>query len=132
MKELLLQSITLLHTLLVLFVVLAPFISSNYLLMLHFITIPFLIIHWLFNDNTCILTIIERNMRKQIYKEHYNDDDCFTCKLIEPIYDFKSNYDKFSKIIYFVTIILWLVSASRLLYKYQTGNISSWKELFKL
>ena len=113
----------------VLFVVVAPFTSSTYLLFLHFIFVPFMVLHWALNDNTCILTVIERKLRKEIYGET-NDDDCITCKLIEPVYDFRSNYQTFSTIIYTITILLWLISAGKLFYKYHTGGISSFKDLF--
>src|SRR4029079_19804711 len=103
-KEILLKFITLIHILFVLFIVLAPFSNSNYILILHFIFVPFMILHWILNDNTCVLTIIERNLRKKMYgEEQYDDEDCFTCRLIELVYDFKKNYETFSKFIYIIT-----------------------------
>jgi len=88
MKELLLKLVTLLHTLFVIFVVITPFTNSTYLLFLHFVVIPFIIIHWLLNNNTCALTLMEKKLRKELYKIE-DDNECFTCKLIEPVYDFK-------------------------------------------
>jgi hypothetical protein len=131
MKEFLLKIITLLHIYFVIFVIITPFLDSNYLLMLHAIFIPFLILHWLCNDNTCVLTIIERKLRTEMSEDPASvEDDCVTCKLIEPIYDFKKNHDGFTKIIYTITIVLWLISVSRLAYKYNNGEISSYKDLF--
>ena len=130
-KDILLKFITLLHILFVLFVVVTPFTNSTYLLFLHFIFVPFMMLHWVLNDNTCILTIIEKKLKKEIYGE-VDEEDCITCKLIEPVYDFRKNYSTFSTIIYTITFLLWLISAGKLYYKYHTGSISSFRDLFVL
>ena len=130
-QELLLKFITFLHIIFVLFVVITPFTNSNYLLFLHFIFVPFLMLHWLLNDNTCILTIIERNLRKAIYGK-VDEEDCITCRLIEPVYDFRKNYETFSTIIYVITFLLWTITAGKLYYKYHTGSINSLRDLFIL
>lgn len=129
MKELLLKIITLIHILFIIFVVVTPFTNSNYFLFIHAIFIPFLIIHWICNDNTCILTIIERKIRKEVYGK-YDEDDCITCRLIEPVYDFRKNYKTFTIIIYVVTILLWSLSIGKLFGKYNTGSIKNYKDLF--
>jgi len=130
MQELLLKLITLAHTLFIIFVVVTPFTNSNYFLLLHSFMIPFVILHWIMNDDTCVLTIIERNIKKQLYKEDYKDDECFTCRLIEPVYNFVDDNKTFSKIIYYLTIGLWLISFGKLLCGYRYGQITSWKQLF--
>lgn len=130
MKEILLTVITFLHILFVGFVVITPFIGSNYLLFIHSIIIPFLIFHWVCNDNMCALTLIEKKLRKEIYGTE--DDNCITCQLIEPVYDFRKNYDQFTVLIYTVTIILWLISLGHLFYRYKNGKIDSWKDLFTM
>lgn len=132
MKDIILKVITALHIFFVLFVMLTPFIDSNYLLFLHAILIPFLIIHWICNDNTCALTLIERKLRKEIYNKEEVDDDCITCKLIEPVYDFRKNYETFTILIYAITVSLWLISCSRLTLKYKKGGIREYADLFKL
>lgn len=132
MKEILLKIITLSHILLVLFVVLTPFIGSNYFLLLHAIFVPFMMIHWICNDNTCILTVIEKKIRKSIHGDKYKQDDCITCKLIEPVYDFRKNYKTFSVIIYSLTTLLWVISAGKLYCKYKSGQIKSIVDLFLL
>ena len=130
MKDILLKIITLLHVLFVIFVVITPFIDSNYFLFIHSIFIPFLILHWICNDNTCVLTIIERKLRKEIKKTDDIDDDCITCKLIEPVYDFRKNYKTFTILIYGITLSLWSISICRLLHKYNNNTISEFKDLF--
>ncbi len=132
MKEILLKIIALVHILLVLFVVLTPFVGSNYFLLLHSIFVPFMMFHWLCNDNTCILTIIEKKIRKSVQGDKYKKEDCITCKLIEPVYDFRKNYKTFSIIIYSLTTLFWAISAGRLYCKYKSGEIRSLFDLFLL
>lgn len=131
MWDILLNTITYVHLLLVGFIVAVPFTNSNYFLLLHAILVPFIIFHWILNDNTCVLTIIEKKIRKD-YMNKTDDEDCITCKLIEPVYDFKKNYSQFTTIIYVITIILWLISVSRLVYKYRSGQIESFSDLIAL
>ena len=71
--------------------------------------------HWIINDNRCALSIIEKNIKKKLYNT--DELECFTCKIFEPIYDFKSNYEYFSYIIYTITVILWIITLFKL-YKY--------------
>lgn len=130
--ELLLNIITILHILFVLFVIVVPFTSSNYLLFMHSVFVPFLLFHWVLNDNTCALTIVERKLRQKISGKDFVDDDCITCKLIEPVYDFRKNYETFTTIIYTVTISLWLISVYKLYSGYSNGSITSFKDLFTI
>lgn len=132
MQEVLLKVVMLIHVLFVLFVVITPFTNSNYLLLLHSIIIPFIILHWITNNDTCALTTAERYLRQNISKEAYDDSQCFTCRLIEPVYNFVDDNKTFSKIIYIVTISLWLISVGKLAYKYKTGSINSLTSLFIL
>lgn len=128
----LLKVITFLHFLLILFVVGVPFVDSNYLLLVHSIFVPFMIVHWICNDNTCVLTLIERKLRKELYNQEPSEDDCITCKLINPIYDFKKNNNDFSNVIYTITFLLFFISFLRLIYKYKVGLISNFADLMKI
>lgn len=99
-----------------------PLVTNNIMLLLmHVIIIPFIILHWILNNNECSLTTIE----KLIKQKYYNDNNyvCFTCKLIEPVYDFKNNYYNFYALIYGITIILWLICIYKI-YK-QLKNIDN-------
>jgi hypothetical protein len=131
MNEIILKLIVFIHIMYILFVVITPFVNYNYFLLLHFICVPFMMLHWLCNDNTCALTIIERNIKKKLNKD-YTDDDCFTCKLIEPVYDFKKNNSNYQVFIYGITIFLWLITTCKLYSKYQTGDISQFQDLFRI
>jgi hypothetical protein len=104
------------------FVVVVPFTNYVQLLILHSVMIPFMIIHWAYNNNLCFLTLVEKYIRKECGYPS-NTEDCYTCRLIEPIYDFKKNNTNSSDFIYLVTIGLWLISISRLVYKYKTSNL---------
>lgn len=114
MNELILQLIIIIHLAFVLFIVLVPFIGSASLLLLHVIIVPFMMLHWYLNDNTCSLTLIERSIRYSIYGKLPDSEDCFTYRLIAPVYDFKKNNGDFSKFIYTTTIVLWCYSVLRL------------------
>lgn len=131
MHNFLLGFIRFLHILFIIFIILVPFLNNNYLLLLHFITVPFLILHWICGNNTCILTIIEKKIRQNI-NEKYDENDCFTCRLIEPVYNFNKNYEHMSKFTYIITIILWMVTSGKLLYKYKIGEITSFGDLYKI
>ncbi len=132
MNKLLLKLITLVHIMLVLFVVIVPFTSSHYFLMLHAMFVPFMIVHWLLNNHMCALTLVEKFIRKRVYKEGYEKEDCITCKLIEPIYDFNNDTELMAKVVYGITIGLWFISSGKLVCKYKSGEFSSVKEMFML
>lgn len=118
------------HIIIILFVVCVPFTNSNYFLLLHAIFVPFMMLHWVTNNNTCCLTVTEKFLRN--VKTDKDAQECFTCKLIEPIYDFKKNHEAQSAIIYVITIILWIISVSKLGYKIKSGEINSLRTLISL
>lgn len=131
MNSLLLNIILILHFFVVCFVVFVPFFGSNYLLLMHSILIPFIIFHWLLNNNVCILSEIETRIRTSMNNGVPVDrNDCFTCRLIDPIYEFTSTNYSYSDIIYVVTIGLWLFGLFRLMRNYNAGEFSSLIGLF--
>lgn len=119
------------HIMLILFVVITPFFGNNYLLLLHLIIVPFVMMHWFVNDNTCVLSIIEMKIREKIGYGYDNRTECFTCNIIDPIYDLRANYDNYSTFIYIITFSLWCVSFSKLYYKYCDGQINSFEDFIK-
>ena len=104
--------VQLLHILYILFVIVTPFQNNIKLLGIHFIFIPFMIFHWYIGNNTCSLTLIEQEIRKYLGDTNYND--CFTCRIIYPIYDVTKNYQSFSIFIYTLSILLWLLTTYKL------------------
>jgi hypothetical protein len=130
-SEILLTLINIIHILYILFVVLVPFTNSNYFLLLHAIIIPFMMFHWIINNNMCFLTLVERYIRIKNGLSVSNEE-CFTCRLIEPVYDFEKNNKSSSEFIYIVTISLWLMSVFKLYKKYRNGEVTSLTDLTKI
>jgi hypothetical protein len=131
MNEFCLHLIVLLHILFIIFVILAPFSNIKYLLVMHAITVPFMLLHWITNNNTCALTLIERNVRKHLYGSSHSDSDCFSCRLIEPVYDFANNMGSSNVFFYITTITLWLITIYNIRQKFLSGEISSFYDLFR-
>lgn len=120
--------IMLCHFLVVCFVVGVPFFGNNYLLLMHSICVPFMMVHWLLNDNTCALSMMEVEIRKRLGHD-ISKKDCFTCQLINPIYDFKATYEDWTMTIYSVTTFLWFVSLYRLYCAYESGELRDINDL---
>jgi len=131
MKIILSKTIMLIHILYILFVFLAPFVDSNYLLLLHVTMLPFMMLHWICNNNVCFLTMVEKKIRKIIYGK-LDEKDCITCRIFNPIYDFNKNNKLYSKTIYTVVILLWVISLSKIFSKYKSGEIKHYMDLFIL
>lgn len=121
--------INIIHLIVIIFVLAAPFSNSNYLILLHAIVIPFIILHWLLNNNTCCLTVAEKYIREKNTGTTVKEGDCFTYQLVAPIYDFNKNHQAFSTFIYILTISLWFVSVYNLSNKFCTGQIKSINDL---
>lgn len=128
MNTLIIKLIQIIHIIFILFVIGVPFINSKYLLMLHSIFIPFLILHWLTNNNTCCLTMTEKYLRG--IKNKKDEDECFTCRLINPIFNFKLKDKDINKYLYMLVISLWIISIFKLSYKVNSGEIKTWRDLF--
>ena len=99
------------HLSVILFVVLSPFIGSIDILLLHLVVIPFLVAHWVFNNDTCFLTELEKLLSGR------SKSDLITYKIMSPIYRFIGSNIEHSRIIYIVTTILWTISFVRLVRK---------------
>jgi hypothetical protein len=122
------NTIRLFHIIVILFVVIIPLTNGPYLLLFHTIFVPFLILHWVTNNNTCVLTTTEKFFRDVKTKD--DEKECLTCQLISPMFDFKKNYEKFSKLIYTATIALWIISLLKLITKFHSGEIQTLRQLF--
>lgn len=124
-----LKLILLIHVMFLLFMIGVPFIPGiiHYWLLMHSMLAPFIMIHWLLNDNTCFFTMVERYIRR----EYFGQDkvECFTCRIVNPIYDFKNNHYEFRKLLYVTTIILWIISTCRLIRRWRRGEIESFQDL---
>jgi hypothetical protein len=88
--------ISFLHLLVILFVINVPLITDNpFFLMYYCFIVFFIMIHWHYNNDTCILTVIESNLRGK------KDNDTYFGKLIKPIYNVSS------KEIQYITLFLF-------------------------
>ena len=121
MNQVIFYIILLCHFLLVAFVIVIPFCNVKSLLLLHAIIVPFIIFHWITNNNTCALTIMEHKIREYIAGHAIPQTECFTRRLINPVYDFASDNSDYSYIIYTVTICLWCISVVKL---YLLGGVA--------
>jgi len=124
MINFILSLINLIHFLVIIFVVVVPFTDSTFLLTLHSFIVPFIMFHWLLNNDTCAITLIEKEVRRQMNGGgHVEDFDCFSYKVIGPVYNFMNdNYD-YSTWTWTTTIVLWLVTLYKLNIKYQEGKL---------
>jgi hypothetical protein len=73
------------HVLVVLFICAVPFFGGDYLLSLHFIIVPFIMLHWITNQSVCALTEIEKLVRGGCESK-----DTFFGQVMDPIYKSES------------------------------------------
>lgn len=132
LNDTILTLITVLHLIVIIFVLAAPFSNSNYLLSLHAILLPFILLHWWLNNNTCSLTVAEKFIRQQAYGDNANESDCFSYKFIAPIYDFNKNHEAYSMFTYILALSLWGVTVYNLSWKYKTGEIKYMTDFMQL
>jgi len=88
--------IAILHLLVILFVTTVPFATDNpFILMYYCFIVFFIMLHWHYNNDTCVLTLIEAKLRGK------KDNDTFMGRLIKPIYNISS------KEIQYITLFLF-------------------------
>jgi hypothetical protein len=131
-NETILLFINVLHIIVIIFVLCAPFSGSNYFLSLHVMLVPFILLHWILNNNTCSLTVAEKFIREKAYGKPVKEDDCYSFKLIAPIYDFNKNHESYSNFTYILTVSLWLVSVYNMNAKISSGEIRSFQDLCRI
>lgn len=98
--------ISALHWAFVLFMAWAPFSSNRTALVLHLVVTPFLWLHWLLNDDTCALTLLEKKIRGL-----EDDSHSFVYNLVSPVY--KVRDADVRTVCWMLSILLWLVTLSR-------------------
>lgn len=121
MREFVADIIQIIHIMIRIFIVAVPFIGDEYWLTLHFITIPFIMLHWVANQTVCILTEIESAVRGcpqvdtfigQIVIPIYKNES-FVGTMISPFYEIKDK-DTEKKAVWIGLTILWLITCIRL------------------
>ena len=79
MDKFLLKLLQSLHILLILFVLIAPFCNSKFILLLHVIIVWSILFHWINEQYMCSLTKLEITIKTKMNKK-LKYDDCFTCQ----------------------------------------------------
>lgn len=100
-----------LHFLFMAWFVLTPFFNNGPMLTLHLFTGPLLWLHWLLNDDTCSLTLLEMKLRGI---DHCNES--FFWNVVSPIYKPQLNANG-SNILWIVSVLLWLITVAKVLRK---------------
>ena len=132
LNDTILLFINILHIIIILLILIIPFASSNYLLLLYIISIPFIILHWVVNNNTCCLTLMEQSLREKINGEVVDRNETYMHKIMAPIYDFKKDNNSLSIFIYSITIFLWLYACGHLYLNYKNSKINDFRDLFPI
>lgn len=96
------------HLLVFLFIIITPFIGSEYMLSMHFLIVPFILLHWATNQSVCALTEIEK-----IVTGTKCDEDTFFGKIVGPIYKFKTQREE-NIFVWTMMITLWFITFIRL------------------
>jgi len=97
--------VSVLHTAFVLFMIWAPFSSNRTALVLHLTITPFLWIHWILNDDTCALTLLEKKLRG------CDDSSSFFYALVSPVYKVRDADVRSAS--WLLSVVLWLVTLSK-------------------
>lgn len=130
-KNIILTIITIIHIVVIILILTIPFVDNNQLLFMYLVMIPFLVLHWVANNNTCCLTVTEQYLRGVSSNKPIEMDDCLTYKLIAPIYDFKKNNESYSTFIYSSVFALWSIAFYKIYNKIDNGEIASYRDLFR-
>ena len=97
------NAIKVLHIAFAAFMALAPFSRNLGVVAMHAITVPFLLFHWLLNDDTCFLTLVERRLRGLS-----EGDSGFFHALVSPVYKLPEYV--VGKAVWVITILLGCMS----------------------
>lgn len=110
------------HVLIRGFIILVPFFGDEYLLTLHLIIIPFIMLHWVTNQTVCALTEIEKLLRGcdseeaffgQLFEPIYKNES-WIGQVIKPFYEIQ-NKDEEKTAVWGALIGLWFITLVRLL-----------------
>ena len=102
------------HILVVLFFVVTPFLPVEQygpLLVLHAISTVFIWFHWILEDDTCALTVMEAQMRGLSFEEAKSGKSFFH-NVVSPIY--KIEDEDMREISWGVSFVLWFISVAKI------------------
>lgn len=122
MNDFIAYLIQIIHILIRIFIVATPFIGNEYLLTIHLLIIPFIMLHWFTNQTVCALTELERIVRGgcldtetffgQIMIPIYKNES-FVGRIISPFYEIKDKETE-KKAVWAGLTFLWLITFMRL------------------
>lgn len=93
--------IRIVHIIVVLLVVFVPFLGNKEALKWYIVYIPFVVAHWILNDDTCILTLLEA------YVSGKQNHETFVGQLIGPVYKVTD------RMVYAVVFVLYCIAQVR-------------------
>lgn len=109
--------INLIHFLVILFIIIIPFTNNTLLILIHSIIVPFIMLHWLLNNDNCAITEAEKLIRFKLNGNNpVNYNDCFSYKLISPVYNFISHNPNHSDLSWVIITMIWIFSLYKLYY----------------
>jgi hypothetical protein len=108
------------HTVVVIFVLLAPFSNIPAFLVLHITFSISLLVHWYANNNECSLSYIESKLRG------LDRTESFTHQFVAPMYDMSKT--EWSRLCYIITIVLMCIS---IYYLYNSKKVSDAMECWR-
>lgn len=97
------------HLLIFLMALVIPFSDDKRLLSMYSILMVFVLFHWVINDDSCILTLIEKKLR------NVEIEKTFFQQILGPIYNYGNNSDVIGKMLFFM---LWLIVQIKLTWRY--------------
>lgn len=99
--------IRLIHIVLIMFILLGIFFEKKELVRIHAAILLSIMVHWILNNNSCFLTVLE----KKIYGIE-NNEETFIYQIVSPIYTV--NDDEISKLVYLFTFFIYSYSVYKL------------------
>ena len=143
MREFIAYLIQIIHILIRIFIVAVPFIGNEYFLTLHFLIIPFIMVHWATNQTVSALTEIERAVRGgcadtetffgQIFVPIYKNES-FVGTIISPFYEIEDKETE-KKAVWIGLTCLWLITCMRLKasgFKQLRADIADIRKVFRI
>jgi hypothetical protein len=122
-SNILLTIINIIHIIIVFLLFYIPLCSNNSQhLFLHSISLSLIMLHWSLNNNICAVTQLEKYIRQFNNKTKDVDLDCFTCRIVDPVFDYKKNTNSNSP--YFISSALLAISLFKL-YRHKKNNTLS-------
>jgi hypothetical protein len=106
MKALVAEAVRIVHILVILGALVIPFTNDPYWLQLYVIAIPFLWLHWITNDDTCALTLLESSLRG------ISNKDTFMHSLLSPIYKFQDQHAE-RRLWWIASYFLWAYATTK-------------------